>query len=142
MFQGVRFGLGMDLGYKYIMAIPIIGGDDPANAAEPDATAWVLMDGPWYNTPGDPNSGFVGGQSWRRMSPIGYAPYGNETYVYGDEVVRYETGVWLYENSILGEIARAYSYEARPWLATWNNGFSGAKITSTYVKTTNYPAVP
>ena len=30
----------------------------------------------------------------------------------------------------------------RPWLATWSNGFSGAKITSTYVKTTNYPAVP
>jgi hypothetical protein len=119
-----------------------IGSDNPANAAEPDATAWVLMDGPWYNTAGDPNSGFVGGQSWRKMEPIGYAPYGNETYVYGDETVRYETGVWLYLNTTLGEIARAYGYETYPWLATWNNGFTGAKITSSYVKTTNYPAVP
>jgi hypothetical protein len=143
MFQGVRFGLGMDLSYKYVNPVATIGSDNPANAAEPDATAWVLMDGPWYNTPGDPSSGFIGGQSWRKMAPIGYAPYGNETYVYGDEVVRYETGVWLYLNSTLGEIARAYSYEGRPWLVTtWNNGFSAAKITSSYVKTTNYPEVP
>ena len=119
-----------------------IGSDNPANAAEPDATAWVLMDGPWYNTPGDPGSGFVGGQSWRKMEPIGYFPYGNETYVYGDETVRYETGVWLYINATLGEIARAYGTEPYPWLATWNNGFTAAKITSSYVKNTNYPAVP
>jgi hypothetical protein len=124
-------------------ATTTIGSDDPANAAEPDATAHVLMDGPLYNTPGVPSSGFVGGQSWRKMAPIGYAPYGNETYVFGDEVVRYETGVWLYLNDTLGEIARAYSYEGRPWLATnWNNNFSAAKVTPTYVKTTNYPAVP
>ena len=120
-----------------------LGGDDPANAAEPDATAWVLMDGPWYNTPGDPSSGFIGGQSWRKMAPIGYAPYGNETYEYGDEVVRYETGVWLYLNSTLGEIARAYSYEGRPWLVTtWNNNFTAAKIIPSYSKMTNYPDVP
>lgn len=132
---------GLNIAYDGIGA-PRVGSDNPANASEPDATAWVLMDGPWYNTPGDPNSGFVGGQSWRKMSPIGYFPFGKETYVYGDETVRYENGVWLYENATLGEIARAYSTEAYPWLATWNNGFSGAKITPTYNKTTNWPTVP
>jgi hypothetical protein len=43
-----------------------IGTDDPANAAEPEATAWVLMDGPF----GDEN-GFYGGQRWRKMAPVG-----------------------------------------------------------------------
>lgn len=142
MIKGIKFGLGLSIAYKYANFIPGIGSDNHANAAEPNATAWVLMDGPWYNTPGNPSSGFVGGQSWRKMAPIGYAPYGNETYVYGDEVVRYETGVWLYLNASLGEIARAYGTEPYPWLATWNNDFTGAKIISTYNKTTNYPAVP
>ena len=129
---------GLNVAYEGIGA-PRVGSDNPANAAEPNATAWVLMDGPFGPSEGT----FYGGQSWRKMAPIGYAPYGNETYVYGDETVRYETGVWLYINSGLGEIARAYSYEPYPWLATtWNNGFTAAKITSTYIKTTNYPAVP
>jgi hypothetical protein len=119
---------------------PLLGGNNPANAAEPNATAWVLMDGPWYNTPNVPSSGFIGGQSWRKMAPIGYAPYGRETYVYGDETVRYETGVWLYINSNLGEIARAYGEAAYPWLATWNNGFRGGKIISSYNKLENYPS--
>ena len=143
-YSNTMISLGLKLSIStYPRPTPSIGSDNPANAAEPDATAWVLMDGPFYNTSGDPSSGFVGGQSWRKMEPIGYAPYGNETYVYGDEVVRYEDGVWLYLNNTLGEIARAYSYEGRPWLATtWNNGFTAAKITSSYVKTTNYPAVP
>lgn len=118
-----------------------IGMDDPANAAEPDATAWVLMDGPWYNTPGDPGSGFVGGQSWRKMAPIGYFPYGRETYTYGDETVRFD-GTWRYENTTLGIIATGGTEGQWPWQATWTNGFTAAKITSTYVKTTNYPAVP
>jgi hypothetical protein len=128
---------GLNVAYDGIGA-PRVGSDNPANAAEPDATAWVLMDGPFSDNEGN----FYGGQSWRKMAPIGYFPYGNETYEYGDETVRYETGVWLYINSTLGEIARAYSYEPYPWLATWNNSFSAAKITPTYVKTTNYPAVP
>jgi len=132
---------GLNVAYEGIGATRV-GSDNPANAAEPNATAWVLMDGPWYNTQGDPGSGFIGGQSWRKMAPIDYAPYGNKTYVYGDETVRYETGVWLYINATLGEIARAYGTEPYPWLATWNNGFSAAKITSSYNKTTNYPAVP
>lgn len=129
---------GLNVAYEGIGA-PRVGSDNPANAAEPNATAWVLMDGPFGPSEGN----FYGGQSWRKMAPIGYFPYGNETYVYGDETVRYETGVWLYINATLGEIARAYSTEPYPWLATtWNNGFSAAKITSTYIKTTNYPAVP
>ena len=117
----------------------VIGSDNPANAAEPNATAWVLMDGPFGPTEGT----FYGGQSWRKMEPIGYFPYGNETYTYGDEVVRFDGGAWIYENATLGEIARAWSTAQYPWLATtWNNGFTAAKVTSTYEKTTNYPAVP
>lgn len=142
MLQGIKFGIGLSLAQALVYFNPTIGSDNPANAAEPDATAWVLMDGPWYNTPGVPSSGFVGGQSWRKMAPIGYFPYGNETYAYGDEIVRYETGVWIYENATLGEIARAYGTESYPWLVAWNNNFTGAKITSTYIKTTNYPAIP
>jgi len=117
----------------------VIGSDNPANAAEPNATAWVLMDGPFGPTEGT----FYGGQSWRKMEPIGYFPYGNETYTFGDEVVRFDGGAWIYENATLGEIARAWSTAQYPWLATnWNNGFTAAKVTSTYEKTTNYPAVP
>ena len=121
---------------------PQIGSDNPANAAEPNATAWVLMDGPLYNTPGVPSSGFIGGQSWRKMSPIGYLPYGKETYIYGDEYVRWNGAYWAYGNNYTGDFAISYDNVQYPWLATWNNGFTGAKITSTYVKTTNYPAVP
>jgi hypothetical protein len=121
---------------------PSLGEDDPANAAEPDATAWVLMDGPLYNTPGDPNSGFIGGQSWRKMSPIGYLPYGAETYTYGDEYVRWNGSFWAYGNNTLGDFAISFDAVPYPWLATWNNGYTAAKITSTYIKTTNYPAVP
>jgi hypothetical protein len=81
-----------------------------------DTTSRVLMTG-WVAGP-------------RTLTPIGYAPYGNETYTYGDEVVRYETGVWIYANSGLGEIARAYSTASRPWLATWPAGFTAQKICS------------
>ena len=119
-----------------------LGVDNPANLTEPDATAWVLIDGPLYNTPGNPGSGFIGGQSWRKMQPIGYLPYGRETYTYGDEYVRWNGSFWAYGNNTLGDFATSYDDVERPWLATWTNGFTGAKITSAYVKTTNYPAVP
>lgn len=120
-----------------------IGIDDPANAAEPEATAWVLMDGPFYNTPGVPGSGFVGGQSWRKMTPIGYAPYGRETYIYGDEKVHFD-GTWRYVNTAGAgfSIATGGTEGQWPWQAAWTDSYKGAKITSTYVKTTNYPAVP
>jgi hypothetical protein len=112
--------------------------DDPANAATPDAIAWVLMDGPY----GDGN-GFYGGQSWRKMAPIGYAPYGRETYIYGDEKVHFD-GTWRYENTAGAgfSIATGGTEGQWPWQATWTGSYTGAKITSTYVKTTNYPAVP
>ena len=120
---------------------PEIGSDDPANETEPDATAWVLMDGPFYNTPGNPDSGFVGAQSWRKMEPS--APVnGRAAYVYGDEGVNWTGTQWQYTNTTSGVIASSSSDVAFPWLATWTNGYSGAKITSTYNKTTNYPAVP
>jgi hypothetical protein len=64
----------------------------------------------------------------RTLSAIGYAPYGKETYTYGNEVVRYETGVWIYSNSDLGEITRAYSYADYPWLAVWNSPFTASKV--------------
>jgi hypothetical protein len=118
-----------------------IGEDDPANAAEPDATAWVLMDGPFYNTTGDPNSGFVGGQSWRKMAPSADVN-GKTSYIYGDETVTWTGTEWQYANLYTGVIASSSNDVTYPWLATWNNGYTGAKITSTYVKTTNYPAVP
>jgi len=77
------------------------------------ATAQVLMTGAnaiWSYGP-------------RLLSPIGYTPYGLETYQYGDEVVRYDGSAWIYENvnpeNPLGEIARSYSPVAWPWLATW-----------------------
>ena len=67
----------------------------------------------------------------RLLSPIGYAPYGLETYQYGDEVVRYDGSAWIYENvnpeNPLGEIARSYSPVAWPWLATWP-GFIATKV--------------
>jgi hypothetical protein len=82
-----------------------------------DATSSVLMTG-WVAGP-------------RTLAPIGYSPYGNETYTYGAEYVRYETGVWIYGNSEGGgEIARAYSDASRPWLATWPAGFTAQKICS------------
>jgi len=111
--------------------------NDPANVAEPDATAWVLMDGPFYNTPGDPNSGFVGGQSWRKMEPA--APVNGKTsYVFGDEGINWTGTAWQYTNVTSGVISTSADNVTYPWLATWTNGYLAAKIAPTYVKTTNF----
>jgi len=84
----------------------------------PDATAKVLMTGANAIWPYGP----------RLLSPIGYAPYGLDTYQYGDEVVRYDGSAWIYENSAgIGEIVRVYSNQPRPWLATWPN-FTATKV--------------
>ena len=117
-----------------------IGNDNPANAAEPNATAWVLMDGPFYNTPGVPASGFVGGQSWRKMAPTGYFPYGKDTYVSGDETVRWNGANWLYENSTTGTISTGTAADY-PWLSTWTTNYKGIKITGSYSKSSNYPSL-
>ena len=141
MLQGIKLGLGLSVAYKLVAAG--IGSDNPANAAEPNATAWVLMDGPWYNTPGNPGSGFVGDQSWRKMEPELELENGKVSYTYGDEKVNWTGSVWRYTNTGLGVISTSTSNVAYPWLATtWTNGFSATKITRLYEKTTNYPAVP
>jgi hypothetical protein len=95
MFQGVSFGLGMDLSYKYVNAF--LGSDNPANAAEPDATAHLLMDGPLYNTFGVPSSLFIGGQSWRKLTPAAISN-GKQSYTYGDERVSWDGYRWSYVN--------------------------------------------
>ena len=134
-------GINLYIPTRRSSAAPRIGSDNPANEAEPDATAWLLMDGPFYNTVGDPNSGFVGEQSWRKMEPS--APVnGRAAYVFGNEGVNWTGSQWQYTNTSSGVIASSSSDVAFPWLATWTNGYSGAKVTSTYDKTTNYPAVP
>lgn len=71
-------------------------------------------------------TGWAAGE--RTLSPIPYAPYGRATYQYGDEVVRYETGVWLYTNATYGELARAYSYATRPWLVNWPAPFAAEQV--------------
>jgi hypothetical protein len=112
-----------------------IGMDDPANAAEPEATAWVLMDGPF----GD-GFGFYGGVSWRKMAPVGTVN-GKTSYNYVDETVYWDGTYWLYTNVGLGVVSVGTGGNW-PWQATWTGSYTGAKITSTYAKTTNYPAVP
>ena len=119
---------------------PTIGSDNPANAAEPNATAWVLMDGPFYNTPGAPGSGFVGGQSWRKMAPVGTVN-GKMHYTYGDEDVIWDGDNWLYTNTRTGVVSAGTGGDW-PWLSTWSDNYTGAKITASYNKSTNYPAVP
>jgi hypothetical protein len=84
----------------------------------PDATAKVLMTGANAIWPYGP----------RLLSPIGYAPYGLDTYQYGDEVVRYDGSAWIYENTQgIGEIVRVYDNQPRPWLVTWPN-FTATKV--------------
>jgi len=83
----------------------------------PDSSAQVVMYGP---APFEV----------RTLSPIGYAPYGLETYQYGDEVVRYDGSAWIYENSQpeYGELARVYSNQPRPWLVSWAAPYSAEKL--------------
>jgi hypothetical protein len=104
----------IDWPWRYQVASIITSLLVPPEPACDNATAQVLM------------TGWVFGD--RTLSPIGYLPYGKETYTFGDEVVRYETGVWIYENSGLGEITRAYSYADYPWLAIWDSPFTSSKI--------------
>ena len=119
---------------------PFIGQDNPANAAEPNAPAWVLMDGPFYNTPGFPGSGFKGGQSWRKMAPA-TTTNGKTDYIYGDERVYWNGDNWIYTNIFTGTISVGTGGDW-PWLAIWTDHYTGAKITGSYAKSTNYPAVP
>ena len=96
---------------KVFLGENLVFGSTPESC--PNSTASVKM------------TGWVSGD--RTLAPIGYAPYGRETYTYGDETVRYETGVWLYIGAE-GEIARAYSYASYPWLVNWPAPYSGEKF--------------
>ena len=123
---------------KYMETVNL-GSDNPANATEPDSTACLLMDGPLYVIAGNSNSGFLGGQSWRKLVPAGYMPHGKETYAYGDEQVLWNGSYWSYFNVINSRIfAVSYDDVTWPWQASWTNDFAGGKVISTYVKTNNY----
>ena len=120
---------------------PFIGQDNPANALEPNATAWVLMDGPFYNTPGVPGSGFVGGQSWRKMEP--HSPVNGKTdYTYGEERVYWDGSNWVYMNTRTARVFSTGTGGSYPWQAIWVDNYTATKITGSYNKSTNYPAVP
>ena len=97
----VLFMSPYDAGFRYApyseIISAILGGDDPANALEPNATAHLLIDGPLYNTLGDPDSGFVGDQSWRSLAPAAEVN-GKTSYASGDEQVRWDGTQWLYVN--------------------------------------------
>jgi hypothetical protein len=97
----VLFMSPYDAGFRYApyseTISAILGGDNAANALEPNATAHLLIDGPLYNTLGDPDSGFVGGQSWRSLAPNGTIN-NKSSYLYGDEVVKWDGTQWLYFN--------------------------------------------
>ena len=121
---------------------PFIGQDDPANAAEPNATAWVLMDGPFYNTPGVPGSGFIGGQSWRKMQPQFTPVNGKTDYTYGEERVYWNGDNWIYTNTRTAAVFSIGTGGSYPWQATWVDNYTATKITGSYAKSTNYPAVP
>ena len=66
----------------------------------------------------------------RTLRPIGYPPYGKETYNYYDETVRFDGSAWIYENSSpeYGELARVYSNADWPWLVSWPAPYSAEKL--------------
>ena len=64
----------------------------------------------------------------RTLSPIGYAPYGKETYQYGDEVVRFDGSAWIYSNATYGELVRVYSVVDRPWLVPWPSPYFAKRL--------------
>jgi hypothetical protein len=122
-------------------AIPTgIGSDNPANAAQADATASLLIDGPFYNTEGNSASGFIGGQSWRTMA-VTTTINGRPSYYYGAELVSWTGSQWQYQGSRV--FSTSSSNVAYPWLATaWTNNYSVAKVIPGYAKPSMYPGVP
>jgi hypothetical protein len=122
-------------------AIPTgIGSDNPANAAQADATASLLIDGPFYNTEGNSASGWIGGQSWRTMA-VTTTINGRPSYYYGAELVSWTGSQWQYQGSRV--FSTSSSNVAYPWLATaWTNNYSVAKVIPGYAKPSMYPGVP
>jgi hypothetical protein len=66
---------------------------------------------------------------------------GKTDYIYGDERVYWDGYNWLYTNVYRGTISAGTGGDW-PWESTWSDNFTGAKITGSYVKSTNYPTIP
>ena len=136
----MSLGLGLGLQYQTVIVATGLGSDNPANAAQPDATASLLIDGPFYNTEGDSASGFIGGQSWRTMA-LGTTVNGKPSYTYGAELVSWTGSLWQYSGSRV--FSTSSSNTTYPWLATgWTNNYSVAKVIPGYAKPSMYPGVP
>jgi hypothetical protein len=90
------------------------------------ATSSVLMGG-WYNTPGDPSSGGVGGTPFRTLIPTGTYNLKMD-YNAGDERVFWNGIDWYYTNTTLGILAASSGGGDFPWEATWPSTFTAAEI--------------
>jgi len=90
------------------------------------ATSSVLMGG-WYNTPGDPSSGGVGGTPFRTLIPTGTFNLKMD-YNAGDERVFWNGTNWFYTNTTLGTLAEASGGGDFPWEATWPGTFTAAEV--------------
>ena len=139
----MKLGLGLSLNYQTIVPVVVptgLGSDNPANAAQPDATASLLIDGPFYNTEGNSASGFIGGQSWRTMA-LSITINSRPSYTYGNELVSWTGSLWEYSGARV--FSTSSSNVAYPWLATaWTNNYSVAKVVPGYAKPSQYPNVP
>jgi hypothetical protein len=90
------------------------------------STSSVLMGG-WYNTPGDPSSGGVGGTPFRTLIPTGTFNLKMD-YNAGDERVFWNGTNWFYTNTTLGTLAEASGGGDFPWEATWPGTFTAAEV--------------
>ena len=100
------------------------------------ATSSVLMGG-WYNTPGDPSSGGVGGTPFRTLIPTGTFNLKMD-YNAGDERVFWNGTNWFYTNTTLGTLAQSSGNVDFPWEATWPSTFTAAEIPTAGGNATTY----
>ena len=100
------------------------------------ATSSVLMGG-WYNTPGDPSSGGVGGNPFRTLIPTGTFNLKMD-YNAGDERVFWNGTNWFYTNTNLGTLAASSGGGDFPWEATWPSTFTAAEIPTAGGNATTY----
>jgi hypothetical protein len=100
------------------------------------STSSVLMGG-WYNTPGDPSSGGVGGTPFRTLIPTGTFNLKMD-YNAGDERVFWNGTNWFYTNTTLGTLAQSSGDVDFPWEATWPSTFTAAEIPTAGGNATTY----
>ena len=101
------------------------------------STSGVLMGG-WYNTPGDPSSGGVGGTPFRTLTTSATFNLKMDYYNAGDERVFWNGTNWYYTNTTLGTIAQASGNVDFPWEATWPGTFTAAEIPTAGGNATTY----